>query len=92
MAGTVNRLTRTAEQIGHRAEEAISGSIQNQIVKLPSDAFLWLALGSIGVSLGLQMMGRKDDALFVGEWAPTFALLGMFSKLLQISGTPEKVS
>jgi len=27
-------------------------------------------------------MGRKNDALFVGQWAPTFLGLGVFSRLL----------
>jgi hypothetical protein len=51
------------------------------ISKLPSMAFLNLALGSMAVSLGLQLAGRKTWANFVGQWAPTLLILGVYNKL-----------
>ena len=32
------------------------------------------------------MMGRNHDALFVGQWAPTFLLLGTYNKLVKLLG------
>ena len=52
----------------------------------PSDMFLWAAGGSILASLALKMSGRDRDALFVGQWAPTFLLLGLYNKLVKIFG------
>lgn len=60
-----------------------TGMVQSQIRKVPSDAFLWLAMGSIAASLTLNFIGRKDDSLFVGQWAPTFAIIGVFDKILK---------
>jgi hypothetical protein len=64
-------------------QQGDSGVIQSQISKIPSDAFLWLTGGSILGSLTLKLMGRERDALFVGQWAPTFAILGVFDKFLR---------
>lgn len=60
-----------------------AGVVQSQIRKIPSDAFLWCAAGSIIGSMTLKFMGRDEDALFVGQWAPTFAILGVFDKILR---------
>jgi hypothetical protein len=33
------------------------------------------------------MMDRKQNALFVGQWAPTFLLLGIYNKLVKQFGS-----
>ncbi|MDB5299361.1 MAG: hypothetical protein JWO87_1024, partial [Phycisphaerales bacterium] len=53
-------------------EGAVARTIEEQTAKLPSDTFLWLAGGSIVTSLTLKILGKDDQALFVGQWAPTF--------------------
>jgi hypothetical protein len=60
----------------HR-EGYVARTIEDQTAKLPSDLFLWAAGGSIGGSLILKMAGREHDSLFVGQWAPTFLILGL---------------
>jgi hypothetical protein len=35
----------------------------------------WLTLASIGTSIGLFLAGKKQAALFVGLWPPTFQAL-----------------
>lgn len=70
----------------HR-EGPVARAIENQTAKLPSDTFLWAAFGSIGLSLLFKILGRRDDALFVGQWAPTFLLLGIYNKLVKLHGS-----
>lgn len=70
----------------HR-EGTVAKSIERQTARLPSDTFLWLAVGAIGSSLALRMMDRKEDAVFVGEWAPTLLILGLYNKLVKIAGS-----
>ena len=70
----------------HR-EGPVARAIETQTAKLPSDTFLWAALGSIGLSLALKVTGHKDEALFVGHWAPTFLLLGVYNKLVKLHGS-----
>jgi hypothetical protein len=76
----------SATDQNHR-EGFIAKTIEEQTAKLPSDTFLWLALGSIAASLTLKVTGRDKDALFVGQWAPTFLLLGVYNKLVKQLGS-----
>jgi len=69
------------------AEGPVARAIEQQTAKLPSDTFLWLAGGSIATSLALKIMGRHHDALFVGQWAPTFLILGLYNKLVKVAGS-----
>ena len=82
MISTASRASTT----DHR-EGFVAKTIEEQTAKLPSDAFLWLALGSIGASLTLKITGREKDALFVGQWAPTFLILGLYNKLVKQLGS-----
>ncbi len=71
-------------------EGSLARAIEHQTAKLPSDIFLWAALASIATSLALQMLDRKHDALFVGQWAPTFLLLGIYNKLVKQLGSDRR--
>jgi hypothetical protein len=69
------------------SEGRVAEAIEQQTAKLPSDTFLWLAGGSIATSLTLKLMGRDHEALFVGQWAPTFLILGLYNKLVKLMGS-----
>jgi len=69
------------------AEGRTAHAIEEQTAKLPSDMFLWAAGGSILGSLALQMMGDRQKSLFVGQWAPTFLILGLYNKLVKVAGS-----
>ena len=68
-------------------EGVVARAIEQQTAKLPSDLFLWAAVGSIGISLAMRLMGRRHDALFIGEWAPTFLILGLYNKIVKVAGS-----
>jgi hypothetical protein len=53
--------------------------------KIPTQGYLGLALGSIAASAMLRVAGKKEAALFVGQWPPTFLLFALAHKLLQPS-------
>ena len=65
----------------------VAKAIEQQTAKIPSDTFLWAAAGSICGSLYLQSMGRSHASLFVGQWAPTFLILGLYNKLVKVAGS-----
>lgn len=69
----------------HR-EGPVAKTIEQQTAKLPSDLFLWASLGSIGVSLALQLMGRKHTSQFIGQWVAPFLLLGLYNKIVKVEG------
>ena len=69
------------------SEGQVAKAIETQTARLPSDAFLWMAVGSIAVSATLQAMGNKHASVFVGQWAPTFLILGLYNKLVKQLGS-----
>ena len=52
---------------------------------IPTQAYLGAALGSIALSAGLRLAGKKDAAIFVGQWPPTFILFALAYKILRPS-------
>lgn len=69
----------------HR-EGPVAEAIEEQTAKLPSDLFLWCALGAMATSATLKASGKDDAALFVGQWAAPFLLLGVYNKLVKHEG------
>jgi hypothetical protein len=67
-------------------EGPLATMIEQQTSKIPSDVFLWSALGSMAISLGLKIAGKKHEALFVGQWAAPFLLLGLYNKIVKLEG------
>jgi len=67
-------------------EGRVAASIEEQTAKLPSDMFLWASLASMGTSLTLKLLGMKHVALFVGQWAAPFLLLGIYNKIVKTHG------
>jgi hypothetical protein len=73
--------------VASRSEGQIAKTIENQTSRLPSDAFLWMAVGAMTTSATLQMMGNKHVSLFIGQWAPTFLIFGLYNKLVKQLGS-----
>lgn len=77
----------THSEAQDHAEGGVTRSIEYQVAKLPSDVWLGAALSSIGLALYLKLNGRRDDSLFVGQWAAPFLLIGVYMKLVKVSGS-----
>ena len=75
-------ITKAEETI--RELEAAVQSMPETPEKGSSPWLLGAALGSIAIAIVLYARKRKDDATFVGLWAPTFLALGLFKDLLRI--------
>jgi len=75
------------EMFPDHSEGTIARTIEQQTAKLPSDLFLWAACGSIVCSLALQVMGEEKKANFVGHWAPTLLILGLYNKMVKLHGS-----
>ena len=73
--------------IASHTEGPVARAIESQTAKLPSDTFLWVAVGCMATSATLQVMGNKHASLFVGQWAPTFLILGLYNKLVKVAGS-----
>jgi len=67
-------------------EGRVATAIEEQTAKIPSDVFLWAALGAMAVSATLQILGQKKMSLFVGQWPAPFLLLGLYNKIVKLEG------
>jgi len=73
-----------------QTEGKTAKAIEKQTSKIPSDVFLWSALGSMAVSAGLKIAGNDKTALFVGQWAAPFLLLGLYNKIVKVEGSDKE--
>ncbi len=68
-------------------EGKVASAIERRTAEmLPSDIFMWAAGAAIATSLVLKLRQREHDALFVGQWAPTLLLFGIYNKLVKLHG------
>jgi len=81
-----NHITMPKNSNSQHSEGPIAKAIEKQTAKLPSDIFLWAALGSMAISLGFKLFKKNNNALFVGDWAAPFLLLGLYNKLVKLEG------
>jgi hypothetical protein len=74
-------------QKGQAHEDSITGAIERQTSRVPSSLFLGLALGSMAVSATLKLFGKNHGALFVGQWAAPFLIMGNYNKMVKQHGS-----
>ncbi|MFT4111466.1 hypothetical protein [Silvibacterium sp.] len=72
---------------GQVHEDQVTSYLESQSSKLPSSFFLGAALASMATSLTLKAFGKHQTALFVGQWAAPFLLLGTYNKMVKQHGS-----
>lgn len=75
------------QMAGQHTEGTVARTIEQQTAKLPSDTFLWAALGAMGASAVLQLVGKKNVSLFVGDWVAPLLLFGVYNKIVKTQGS-----
>jgi hypothetical protein len=78
--------TRTSGQL----EDNYTGMLESQTSKLPSTVFLGLAIGSMAASAILKILDKDDWALFVGQWAAPFLIIGNYNKMVKQHGSDAR--
>jgi hypothetical protein len=85
-------------------EGKVAKAIEQQTAKIPSDLFLWAAVGAMGVSLIGQltqprrmslfnMPSRSGQlGLFFGQWVPTLLFFGLYNKIIKLAGGSDRAS
>jgi hypothetical protein len=53
---------------------------------IPEEGWYWAAMASVAISAALWLTGKRNWSTFVGQWPPTFLLLGLFHKQHQPGG------
>ncbi len=77
---------------GEATEDQVTASIEKFTAQIPSSAFLAAALTSMAVSLGMKAARKDHAALFVGQWAAPFLILGIYNKLVKQHGSDAQVA
>ena len=72
---------------GEAQEDQVTATIEKFTSQVPSSAYLALALASMAVSVGFQVSNKKQMALFIGQWAAPFLIMGLYNKLVKIHGS-----
>jgi hypothetical protein len=77
----------TRVERGQIKEDRITGAIERRTSMSPSSLFLGLALGSMAISAILKVSGKNSWALFVGQWAAPFLIMGNYNKMVKQHGS-----
>lgn len=75
---------------GEVEEDQFTAAIEKSTSKIPTSAYLVLALGAMAASAALQAWNKKHESMFVGQWAAPFLLLGIYNKLVKQHGSDGK--
>lgn len=80
-------LNATSSDTIHKEGE-LTKTVEKVTAKIPSITFLNLALASMAVSAGIALVSkRKGLANFVGLWAPSLLVMGLYNKLVKVEGS-----
>jgi hypothetical protein len=70
----------TTSKISEPMERNLSNEPANSMIRT---VCLAAAGGAILGSLAMQIMGRKHESLFVGQWAPTFIAIALWYQIVK---------
>ncbi len=68
-------------------EGRLTMGLEKLTASLPSSTWLLLAGATLVGSLSLKAFGRNHLSLFVGQWVPTFLVLGLYNKIVKVAGS-----
>ena len=93
----INRLGSIREEVGHREpreEGRFMRAVDRQTARIPTTGFLGLALGSMVLSAVVEFFGRTESSRnfgnFIGLWAPSFLLMGIYNRILRLEQWQEQ--
>ena len=72
---------------GELSEDQVTAFMERQSAKWPTSFFLAAAGASILASLAFKASGKDHAALFVGQWAAPFLILGTYNKMVKQHGS-----
>ena len=72
---------------GEAREDQLTAALEKVTAQAPSSLYLGLAVASMAASLGLHLANRRHEALFIGQWAAPFLVIGIYNKLVKQHGS-----
>lgn len=76
---------------GERSEDQVTALLESYSAQIPSSFYLGAALASMAGSLILKAQGKDHMALFIGQWAAPFLILGTYNKMVKQHGSDAEV-
>ena|SRR3979409_2617738 len=89
MKHTAERGGVTTAGNNHRGAEMVK-KIGRATSAIPSATWLVLGGGAVVGAAVLKVMGRDTSANFVGQWAPTLLMLGLYNKMVKLMACVQK--
>ena len=72
-------------------EDRATEAVESQTAKVPSLAFLGFAVGAMALSATLVLTGRKQLGNFIGQWAPSILVMGLYNKIAKEIAVPKTI-
>jgi hypothetical protein len=72
---------------GEIQEDQLTAMMESYSSRWPTSLFLGAAFASIFGSAFLKSQGKHQHALFIGQWAAPFLLLGLYNKMVKQHGS-----
>jgi len=72
---------------GEIKEDQLTAMLESYSAKWPTSIFMGAAFASMAGSLILKCAGKEHHALFIGQWAAPFLLLGIYNKIVKQHGS-----
>src|SRR5512146_1432670 len=71
-------------------EDRATETVERQTSRIPSLAFMGFAIGAMAASAALVLTGRKQLGNFVGQWAPSILIMGLYNKVAKEIAVPRR--
>lgn len=71
-------------------EGKMTKAIESKTSQVPSACYLTAALAAMGTSLILKCCKKNHAALFIGQWAAPFLIMGLYNKLVKTQGHDQE--
>ena len=60
--------------------------LEEQAARIPSDVYLWAAVGTMVLSATLFCTRYRHASIFFGQWAPSLLIIGLYNKIVITQG------
>ncbi len=72
---------------GEIQEDQLTAMLESYSAKWPTSLFMGAAAASIVGSLIMKIQKKDHHALFMGQWAAPFLILGLYNKMVKQHGS-----
>jgi hypothetical protein len=73
-----------------KKEGKVAKALEEQTSRVPSDIYLWAAVGTMALSLTCFLTRQRHAGLLFGQWAPSLLIIGLYNKLVKVEGHDEQ--